>query len=128
VKGRVYSPAFFIAPLTFGTKRLMMEVVSTLSCEELARRKEELATRLGPGLRAAGFTEFSQLVEEACSLRDNDATNSRRLLRQAEEMLPQVERSVENVLSIREQIKAKMLKFADEGMDQYSEALKELSR
>jgi hypothetical protein len=43
-------------------------------------------------------------------------------------MLPQVERSVENILSIREQINAKMLKFADECMDEYSEALKELSK
>ena len=105
-----------------------METVPTLSCEELARRKEDLAARLGPGLRADDFTEFSQLVEKACALRDSDAADSRKLLQRAEEMLPQVERSVENILSTREQIRAKMLKFADECMDQYSEALKELSK
>ena len=87
-----------------------------------------MATQLGPRLRADGFAEFSQLVEEACALRDSDAANSRRLLKRAEEMLPQVERSVQNILSLREQIRAKMLKFADEGMEKYSEALKELSK
>jgi hypothetical protein len=106
----------------------MMEIVPTLSCEELARRKEDLAARLGPNLRPDGFTEFSQLVETACTLRDSDAANSRRLLQRAEEMLPQVERSVENILSTREQIKAKMLKIASEVMDEYDEALRELAK
>jgi hypothetical protein len=99
-----------------------------LSCEELARKEGRAGTRLGPRLRADGCAEFSQLVEKAGALRDSDAANSQRLLRRAEEMLPQVERSVQNILSVREQITAKMLKFADEGMDQYSEALKELSK
>jgi hypothetical protein len=106
----------------------MMEIVPTLSCEELARRKEDLAARLGPNLRPDGFTEFSQLVEKACALRDSDAANSRSLLQRAEEMLPQVERSVGYILSLREQIKAKMLKIAGEVMDEYDEALRELAK
>jgi hypothetical protein len=99
-----------------------------ISFQELAQKKEELAARLGPRLHADGFAEFSQYIERACALRDRDEADSQRLLRKAEAMLPQVERSVENILCIREQIKAKMLKYADEGMDQYSEALKELSK
>ena len=102
--------------------------MATVSYQELAQKKEELAARLGPRLRPDGFDEFSQYIEKACALRDSDEADSQRLLRKAEAMLPHVERSVENILSIREQINAKMLKFADECMDEYSEALKELSK
>jgi hypothetical protein len=106
----------------------MMKRMTTTTCQKLARKKEELSARLGPGLRADGFAEFSQLVERACALQDTDEANSQRLSRKAAELLPQVERSVENILSIRDQIKAKTLKFADEGMDRYDEALKELAK
>jgi hypothetical protein len=105
-----------------------MKTMTTASCQELARKKEELATRLGPRLRGDGFAEFSQLVEKACALQDTDEANSQRLSKRAAEMLPQVERSVENILSMRAQIRAKMLKFAEEGMDRYDEALKELAK
>jgi predicted transglutaminase-like cysteine proteinase len=128
VKGRAHNPAFFIAWLTFAQGRLMMKKMATASCQELARKKEELATRLGPRLHPDGFAEFSQLVEKACALQDTDAANSQRLSRRATEMLPQVERSVENILSIRDQINAKMLKIADEVMDEYDEALRELAK
>ncbi len=67
-------------------------------------------------------------MEKACALQDTDEANSQKLSRKAAEMLPQVERSVENVLCIRDQIKAKMLKIADEVMDQYDEALRELAK
>jgi hypothetical protein len=43
-------------------------------------------------------------------------------------MLPQVEGSVERTLSLRDQINAKMMEHADEAMDQYHDALKELSK
>ncbi|HTW66795.1 MAG TPA: hypothetical protein VME17_19380 [Bryobacteraceae bacterium] len=46
----------------------------------------------------------------------------------AVELLPQVERAVENAISIRDQIRAKMLKIADEVMDEYDEALRELAK
>jgi hypothetical protein len=105
-----------------------MKLMATMSCQELTRKKEELAARLGPRLRADGFAEFSQLVDKACAIESTDDTNSMRLVRRAEEMLPQVERSVENILSIRDQIEAKMLQFADEGMDRYDQALKELAK
>jgi len=105
-----------------------MKKMATASCQELMRKKEELANRLGPRLRADGFAEFSQLVDKACALQDTDEANSQRLSRRAAEMLPQVERSVENILSIRAQIKAKMLKIADEVMDEYDEALRELAK
>jgi predicted NAD-dependent protein-ADP-ribosyltransferase YbiA (DUF1768 family) len=98
------------------------------SYQELARKKEELATRLGPRLRPDGFAEFSQLVEKACELSGTDYSNAQRLFQRAEEMLPQVEKSVERILSLRDQIKAKMMEHADEAMDQYRDALKELSK
>jgi predicted transglutaminase-like cysteine proteinase len=106
----------------------MMKKMTTVSCQELARKKEELATRLGPRLHPDGFAEFSQLVDKACTLQDTDQANSLRLVQKAAEMLPQVERSVENALSIRDQIRAKMLEYAEEGMDRYTEALKELAK
>lgn len=106
----------------------MMKKMATVSCQELARKKQEWATRLGPRLHPDGFTEFSQFVDNACELHNIDEANSHRLAQKAAEMLPQVERAVENALLIREQIKAKMLKFADEGMDRYDEALKELAK
>jgi hypothetical protein len=99
-----------------------------ISYQELAQKKEELAARLGPRLRPDGFAEFSQYIDKACALRGKDEADSQRLLRKAEAMLPQVETSVEQALALRDQIKTKMLGFADEGMDQYSEALKELSK
>ena len=105
-----------------------MKKMATVSCQELARKKEELATRLGPRLHPDGFAEFSQLVDKACTLHNTDEANSHRLAQKAAEMLPQVERSVENALSIRDQIRAKMLKYAREGMQEYHEALKELSK
>jgi predicted transglutaminase-like cysteine proteinase len=105
-----------------------MKVMATASYQELAQKKEELAARLGPILRPDGFAEFSQLVEKACELRDTDRANAERLYRRAAEMLPQVERSVENALCIRDQIKAKMLKIANEVMDEYDEALRELAK
>jgi predicted transglutaminase-like cysteine proteinase len=98
------------------------------SYQELARKKEELAARLGPTLRPDGFAEFSQLVEKACELRDTDRSNAERLYRRAEEMLPQVEKSVESALSLRDQIKTILMAHADEAMVQYHDALKELSK
>jgi len=59
-------------------------------------------------------------VEKACALQGADEANSQRLSRKAAEMFPQGERSVENDLCIRDQIKAKMLKVADEVMDEGS--------
>ncbi len=105
-----------------------MKLMTTVSCQELARKKEEWATRLGPRLHPDGFAEFSQFVDKACALQNTDEANSHRLAHKAAEMLPQVERSVENALSIRDQIRAKMLEFAEEGMDRYEEALKELAK
>jgi hypothetical protein len=102
--------------------------MAMISYQELAQKKEELAARLGPRLHADGFAEFSQYIERACALRDSDEADSQRLLRKAEAMLPQVERSVEDILSTREQIKAKMLKIAGEVMDEYDEALRELAK
>jgi predicted transglutaminase-like cysteine proteinase len=102
--------------------------MATVSCQELARKKEELATRLGPRLHPDGFAEFSQLVDKACALHKTDKAHSHRLAQKAAEMLPQVERSVENAISIRDQIRAKMLEYAREGMQEYHEALKELSK
>lgn len=102
--------------------------MATLSCQELARKKDELATRLGPRIRPDGFTEFCQFVEKACALEAIDQAESQRLLARAEQMRPQVEKSVETALSLRDQIKAKMLEYAEEGMNQYNEALKELAK
>jgi hypothetical protein len=104
----------------------MMSSVVTL--QDLARKKEELASRLGPNLRADGFIEFSQLVEKACALQDTDDAGAQRLSKKAAEILPQVERSVENAFLMRAQIRAKMLEYAREGMQEYHEALKELSK
>ena len=99
-----------------------------MSCQELARKKEELATRLGPRLHPDGFAEFSQYVDKACTLQNTDEANSRRLVQEATEMLPRVERAVEDALSLRDQIRAKMLEHAREGMQEYHDALKELSK
>ena len=105
-----------------------MKKMTMATCDELARKRDELATRLGPRLRADGFAEFSQLVEKACALQSTDEADSQRLSRRAAEMLPQVERAVDNILSKRDQIRAKMLEYAEEGMDRYAEALKELAK
>jgi len=99
-----------------------------ISLQELTSKKDELAGRLGPNLRAVEFPEFAQLVGRANEVSSSDPEKAEALRRRAEEMLPQVVRSVDNVLSIRDQIKAKMLRFGDEGMDQYNEALRELSK
>ena len=87
-----------------------------------------MASRLGPNLRADGFPEFSEYVDKARSLEASDPANSQRLLDKAQEMLPQLEQSVENILSVRDQIRAKMLKVANEVMDEYDEALRELAK
>lgn len=59
----------------------MMKKMTTVSCQELARRKEEMAADLGPRLHPDGFAEFSQLHE-------SDEANSQRLAHKAAEMLP----------------------------------------
>jgi hypothetical protein len=99
-----------------------------ISLQELTLKRDELSARLGPTLRAAEFPEFAQLVGSANEICSTDPVRAEKLRRRAEEMLPHVERSVENILSIRDQIKAKMLQFSEEGMDRYNEALKELSK
>ena len=105
-----------------------MKVMAIVLYQELAQKRQELEARLGPRLRPDGFAEFSQLVEKACEQRAIDSSNAERLIKRAQEMLPQVEKSVEGILSLRDQIKAKMMAHAHEGMDQYSEALRELSK
>jgi predicted transglutaminase-like cysteine proteinase len=106
----------------------MIKRMSTLSCEELARKREEFATRLGPHLHPDGFAEFSQYVDRACALQKTDEAHSRRLAQKAAEMLPQLERSVEDALAIRDKIRAKMLEYAEEAMDRYDWALRELAK
>ena len=129
MKGRAYNPAFFISRFEFTRKDgPMMKKMTILSCQELARRKEEMAARLGPRLHPDGFAEFSQLVDNAFALQNIGEANSHRLAQRAVELLPQVERAVENTISIRDQIRAKMLKIADEVMDEYDEALRELAK
>jgi hypothetical protein len=99
-----------------------------MSIQELIARKNELAARLGPRLRPDGFSEFSQLIESADEVRCTEPDKAERLRRCAEKMHPRVERAVEVALSLREQIRQKLLEFGGEAMDRYDEALRELAK
>jgi len=100
--------------------------MSTL--QELTAKRDLLAERLGPILRPDGFTEFSQLIGRANEVSSTDPEKAEELRRRAEEMEGQVERATKAALALRDQIRAKLLEFADEGMDRYDNALKELSK
>ena len=98
-----------------------------ISLQELTTKRERLATLLG-GLRPDGFAEFSQLIESANEVCSTDPDKAEGLRRRAEKMEAQVESSAKTALALRDQIRAKMLQFAEEGMDRYDKTFKELSR
>ena len=99
-----------------------------ISLQELTAKRDRLATLLGPILRPDRFTEFSQLIERANEVCTTDPDKAEKLRLRAEEMEAQVEHFANVALAQRDQIKAKLLQFAEEGMDRYDQALKELSK
>jgi prolyl oligopeptidase PreP (S9A serine peptidase family) len=95
--------------------------------EELIRKKVELATRAGR-LRPDGLTEFVQFAEKAYLLRNTDVAEAEKLLKKATEMLPQVEKALEQAILIRDRIKATMIDHADKAVETYRDALKDLAK
>jgi hypothetical protein len=98
-----------------------------ISLQELTAKRERLATLLGP-LRPDGFAEFSQLIENANKVCSTDPDEAEKLRRRAEKIEAQVESSAKTALALREQVRSKLLQFAEEGMDRYDKALEELSK
>jgi hypothetical protein len=97
------------------------------SFDWLRQKKAELETRAGR-LRPEGLTEFVQLAEKAFSVREASPAEAEKLRTRACDMLPRVEKALEQAVAIRDRIKAKMMGHAAEAMERYSDVLRELAK